>query len=115
MLRVDARCSDDLAAAHNRMAHPVLKKNKTVIAFLKKTLAKFVFLGGKTRPVSSLSVIGQIGLQDPFRGCSPGVYSATPDDLTFRHLASTYARSHRTMSRNVRWGAGRRNKELRKV
>jgi len=33
-----------------------------------------------------------------------GFYSAAPDDETFRYLATTYARSHRTMSKNIRCG-----------
>ena len=31
-----------------------------------------------------------------------GFYSGAPDDRTFRYLASTYARSHRTMGQNIR-------------
>merc|ERR1740131_26421 len=49
--------------------------------------------------IHSGSVVANIPFDDS-EDHRKGVYSATPDDKTFRYLANIYARNHRTMSTN---------------
>ena len=48
------------------------------------------------------AVVASYPFDDSPQHRTSGLYSAAPDDRTFKYLAQTYARSHREMHKNIR-------------